>query len=278
MADSDPKPLKWLLKPSAIFAEHSVLLEQNAQAEENSNDNVWLNHWHALGPAACQRLTRVWAEGDEAPFFVTVSPCVSLKLRVWVWYKNGMVLDRCTHGSDEVMVVKPHPEERVQVLQVDVEKKGPFYVHCTIYKMSGAEVMNEELPADATWWHLSRECYKQGMANVSFQKMGKLVGRQFWDRRIHEFFDESSVHPGALPRHAKAPKAPRAKAAVKSKAKVPPAPKAASKSKAKVPPAPEKAASKRKGKVPPAESQSKASKKPAASKAAVCKKPAASKR
>ena len=105
---------------------------------------------------------------------------------------HGMVLDRAAAPSDEVMVCKPSLEEPLQVLQVEVEKQGAFYVHCTIYKMSGAEVLNEELPADTAWWHLSRECYrKHGMANVTFQKMGKVVGRQFWDRPLMAYVEEN---------------------------------------------------------------------------------------
>ena len=72
------------------------------------------------------------------------------------------------------MVLDPSLEEPLQVLKVEVEKQGAFYVHCTIYKMSGAEVLNEELPADTTWWHLSRECYrKHGMANVDLPEDGQ---------------------------------------------------------------------------------------------------------
>ena len=62
-----------------------------------------------------------------------------------------------------------------------------------LYKMSGVE-----MPVETTRWHLSRHCYKHGLNNVSFQKMGKIVGRQFWHYTVDQFFEENSVHPGPV--------------------------------------------------------------------------------
>ena len=155
-APVEAQHLQWQMRPSMDYADHSQLLDADVDSK----------HWLRAGPCACQRLTRVWCEGDESAFFVTVAPCVSVKWRIYKWFGAGMVLERAAAPSEEVMVCRPNPDQPVACLQVDVERTSPCYVHCTIYKMSGVEIMNEEMPVETTWWHLSRHCYKHTVSTT----------------------------------------------------------------------------------------------------------------
>ena len=53
----------------AVHGEHSRLLEQDADPVPGKG-NMFMNQWNRLGHAACQRLTRVWCEGDELQAFL----------------------------------------------------------------------------------------------------------------------------------------------------------------------------------------------------------------
>ena len=53
----------------AVQGEHSRLLEQDADPVPGKG-SMFMNQWNRLGPAACQRLTRAWCEGDELKAFL----------------------------------------------------------------------------------------------------------------------------------------------------------------------------------------------------------------
>ena len=57
----DAQHLQWQMRPSMDYADHSQLLDADVDSK----------HWLRAGPRVCQRLTRVWCDGDESAFFVT---------------------------------------------------------------------------------------------------------------------------------------------------------------------------------------------------------------